>query len=135
MQYAFKPLLDRCFGERMAKTFQVYIMNKEVVTRTSLEGKLTDGGGGVTHYCTREISKTEKVISEEDKAALKLVKELAAEKNLNFRIIDVASLRGKLRARLKGVKATPTIIVGNDRLAGVPRKEEFVALLRGNQDE
>jgi protein-disulfide isomerase len=79
----------------------------------------------------KEISKTEKVISEEDKTALKLVKELAAEKSLKFRVIDVASLKGKLRARLKGVKATPTIIVGNDRLTGVPRKEEFEALLGG----
>jgi len=109
----------------MAKTIQVYIMNKEVITSTSLEGRPIQG-----HYCTvKEISKTEKVISEEDAAALKLVKELATEKNLKFRIIDVASPEGRLRARLKGVKATPTIIVGSNRLTGVPQKEEFEALL------
>jgi hypothetical protein len=105
-------------------------MNKEVITRTSFQGRPVAAAGEV-HYCSvKEISKTEKVISEEDKAALKLVEELAAEKNLRFRVINVASLRGKLRARLKGVKATPTIIVGNNRLTGVPKKEEFETLLK-----
>ncbi len=109
----------------MARTIEVYIVTKEVTTQKSLEGRPIQG-----HYCTvKEISKTEKVISEEDKAALKFVEELAAEKNLRFRIIDVASLKGKLRARLKGVKATPTIILGNNRVVGVPKKEEFEPLL------
>ena len=110
-------------------------MNKEVITRASLNGRALSAAVEAhsrTHDCSmKEISKTEKAISEEDKAALKLVKELAAEKNLRFRIIDVASLKGKLRARLKGVKATPTIIVGHNRLTGVPQKEEFEVLLRG----
>ena len=107
-------------------------MNKEVITSTALEGRPLTAGGEV-HYCSvKEISKTEKVVSEEDKAVLKLIKELAAEKNFRFRVIDVASLNGKLRARLRGVKATPTIIVGNGRLTGVPQKEEVEALLRGN---
>ena len=113
----------------MVRTIEVYIMNKEVITRTGLEGRPLVAAGEV-HYCSvKEISKTEKVISEEDEAALKLVEELAAEKNLRFRVIDVAGLKGKLRARLKGVKATPTIIVGNNRLIGVPKKEEFETLL------
>jgi protein-disulfide isomerase len=83
----------------------------------------------------KEISRTEKVISEEDKAALKLVEEFAAEKKLKFRVVDVATLKGKLMARLRGVKATPTIIIGNNRLTGVPRKEEFAAILKANQDQ
>jgi glutaredoxin len=109
----------------MRKTIEVYVMNKEIITSKSLEGRPVQG-----HYCTvKEISKTEKIISEEDEAALKLVEELAVEKNLRFRVIDVASLRGKLSARLKGVKATPTIIVGGRQIVGVPKKEEFEALL------
>jgi hypothetical protein len=120
----------------MVKTIQVYIMNREVITQAGLEGRTLAAAVEArsrTHDCSiKEISKTEKIISEEDKAALKLVKELAVEKNLRFRVIDVASLRGKLRARLKGVRATPTIIVGNSRLTGVPKKEEFEALLKGN---
>jgi glutaredoxin len=113
----------------MAKTIEVYITNKEVITATSLEGRPLAAAGEV-HYCSmKEISKTEKVISEEDVAALKLVKELAAEQNLKFRIIDVASSKGKLKARLKGVRTTPTIIVGNKRLIGTPKREVFETLL------
>jgi len=114
----------------MAKTIEVYIKNKEVITSTSLEGRPLAAGGEV-HYCSvKEISKTEKVISEEDEAALKLVKELAPEKNIKYRIIDVSSSKGKLKAKLKGVTSTPTIIVGNKRLIGTPKKETFETLLK-----
>jgi glutaredoxin len=113
----------------MAKTIEVYIKNKEVITSTSLEGRPLAAGGEV-HYCSvKEISKTEKVISEEDEAALKLVKELAAEKNLKFQIIDVSSSKGKLKAKLKGVRTTPTIIVGSKHLIGMPKRETFETLL------
>jgi glutaredoxin len=114
----------------MAKTIEVYITNKEVITSTSLEGRPLAAAGEV-HYCSvKEISKTEKVISQEDGAALNLVKELATEKNLKFRIIDVSSSKGKLKARLKGVRTTPTIIVGNKRLIGTPKKEILETLLK-----
>jgi len=100
----------------MAKTIEVYITDKEVITSTSLEGRPRAAGGEV-HYCSmKEISKTEKVTSEEDGVALKLVKELAAEKNLKFQVIDVSSSKEKLKARLKGVGTTPTIIVGKKRV-------------------
>ena len=118
------------------KIIQVYIMNKGVTTRQSLDGSTLAAAvfaHSRTHDCRmKEISKTEKVISEEDKAALELVKELAKEKNLKFQVIDVASLKGKLRAKLRRVKATPTIIVDNNRLTGVPQREEFEAFLGGN---
>jgi hypothetical protein len=110
-------------------------MNKEVITSTSFEGRPLAAGETV-HYCSvKEISKTGKATSEEDEAVLNLVRELAANRGLKFQVIDVASLNGKLKARLNGIKATPTIIVGNNRLIGVPKKEEFEALLKRNQNE
>jgi hypothetical protein len=121
---------------RMAKTVEVYIMNKEIMTQAGVDVSTLAAAVFAhirTHDCSiKETPKSEKIISEEDKAALKVVEELAAENGLRLRIIDIASLRGNLRARLKGIKATPTIIVGNNRLIGVPRKEEFEALLKGN---
>ena len=120
----------------MVRTIEVYIMNKEVITRASLDGRTLAAAvfaHSRTHDCSmKEISKTEEIMSEENEAALKLVEELAAEKNLRCRVIDVTSLKGRLRARLKGVKSTPTIIVGNNRIVGMPQKEEFEVLLRGN---
>ena len=120
----------------MAKTIQVYIMNKKVTTRESLDGSTQAAAAFAhsrTHDCSmKEVPKTEKVISKEDEAALKLVEEIATEKNIRFQVIDVAGLKGKLRARLKGVKTTPTIIVGNNRLLGVPQKKEIEPFLRAD---
>jgi len=114
----------------MAKAIEVYITNKEVVTRTSLEGRPLAAAGEV-HYCSvKEISKIEKVICEEDEVALKLVRDLATKKNLKFRVVDVSSSKGKLRAKLKRVRTTPTIIVGNKRLIGTPKREIFETLLQ-----
>jgi hypothetical protein len=113
----------------MAQTIEVYITNKEVVTQTALEGKPLAAAGTV-HYCSvKEIMKTEKTISEEEKTALSLVETLARERNLKVQVVNVSSLKGKLKARIKGVKSTPTIIVGNQRMVGVPKREEFMALL------
>lgn len=113
----------------MAKTIEVYITNREVITQTGLEGRPLAAGDGV-HYCSvKEISKTERIVPDEDKAALQLVKTLVAKKGFKIQVIDIANLKGKIRARLKGVKTTPTIIVGNNRLVGVPEKEDFEALL------
>jgi glutaredoxin len=111
-------------------------MNKEVITRAGVNGRTLEAAVEAhsrTHDCSMKgFSKTQKVISEEDEVVLKLVKELAAKKNFRFRVIDVTSLNGKLMATLKGVKATPTIIVGNNRFTGVPKREEFEAFLKGH---
>jgi len=116
----------------MEKTIEVFIMNREVVTRASLEGRPLAAGGTV-HYCTiKELAKTEtgKIFSEEDEKALQLVRAFTTEKRFEIRIIDVACFRGKLKAMLRKVRTTPTIIVGGKRIVGVPKKEEFEALLK-----
>jgi protein-disulfide isomerase len=113
----------------MGKTIEVYIKTKEVITRTSLEGRPLAAGGTV-HYCSvKKIAKTEKMISEEEKAALTLAETFANQGKFHVHVIDVTNAKGKLRARLKGVKSTPTIVVGNKQLVGVPKKEEIYALL------
>jgi len=127
-------LLNLCgaaesWEEIVVKTIEVYIMNKEVITQTAIEGRPLAAGGGV-HYCTvKEVAKTEKIVSNEDKAAIQLVEALVAGKGLKIRIIDMASFKGKVKARLKGVKTTPIIIVGNNRIVGVPKKRELSAIL------
>jgi len=112
------------------RTVEVFIMNREVVTRPSVEGRPLAAGGTV-HYCTvKELANTEtgKIFSEEDETALQLVKKLAKEKCLNVQIIDVTSFKGKMKALLRRVKTTPTIIFGKNRIVGVPRREELEAM-------
>jgi protein-disulfide isomerase len=113
----------------MGKTIELYIKTKEVITQTSLEGRPLAAGETV-HYCSiKEIAKTEKIISEEEKAAVTLAKTIANERKFHVDVIDMASVKGKLRAKLNGIKATPTIVVGNKQLVGMPKKEEIEALL------
>jgi hypothetical protein len=126
-------LLNLCYrricGEIMGKTIEVYIKTKEVITQTSLEGRPLAAGGTV-HYCSvKEIAKIEKMISEEEKAALTLAETFANHRKFHIDVIDMANVKGKLRARLKGIKSTPTIVIGNKQLVGVPKKEEIYALL------
>ena len=78
---------------RMAKTVEVYIMNKEVMTHAGVD--VSTFAAAVfahirTHDCSiKETPKSERIISEEDKAALKLVEELAAENSLRLIVIDM----------------------------------------------
>jgi protein-disulfide isomerase len=116
----------------MGKIVEVYVMNREVVTRLSYEGRPLAAGSTV-HYCTvKELAKTEtgRMFSEEDEKALQLVRAFAAEKEFKVRIIDVAYFRGKFKAMLRKVWTTPTIVVGRKRIVGVPKKEEFEELLK-----
>jgi len=114
----------------MGKQIEIYVTTKEVVTQTTLEGRPLPGAGNV-HYCAvKEISKTEKMISEEEKQALTLIQEFARENGFTVQVIDLATLKGKLRARRNGINSTPTIIVGKSRLVGVPKEGEIEALLK-----
>jgi protein-disulfide isomerase len=113
----------------VGRTIEVYVMNKEVVTQTVIEGRPLAAGDTV-HYCTvKEIAKTEKILSEKDREALQLVQTIATQRKYKVQIIDLASLKGKMKARLKGVRTTPTIIVGGNRIEGVPKKEQLEEIL------
>jgi len=115
----------------VAGTIEVYIMNREVVTQMSFEGRPLAAGSTV-HYCTvKELAKTKtgKIFSEEDETALRLVREFAAEKGFEVRVVDTASFKGRMKAMMKRVKTTPTIIFGDARVVGVPKKEELEAML------
>lgn len=113
----------------MVRTIEVYVDVKEVTTQTYFEGRPLAGAGNV-HYCSvKELSKTEKMVSEEEKVALRLVETFCNNNIFKIQIINVSSLKGKLKARQRDVKSTPTIVVGNKRFVGVPNKQEIEALL------
>ena len=107
----------------------LFIRNQEVIVDKAFIGRpLSDGVQ--THWCTfKETFKTQKILPKEDAAALKIVKELANEKGLVLEIHDVSSFKGKIKAKMKGVKTTPTVIIGKQRIEGVPTKEQLLSLL------
>ncbi|MEM2102156.1 MAG: hypothetical protein QXM22_01420 [Candidatus Bathyarchaeia archaeon] len=115
----------------MPRIVEVYISSKEIVTQTSIEGRPLAAGGTV-HYCTIKgllATKTEKILSKEDETTLQLIQKIAIEKNLKVQIIDVAKFTGKIKAFLKRVKNTPTIIFEKNRIVGTPKTEELKIML------
>jgi hypothetical protein len=83
------------------------------------------------HWCTfKETYKSEKVMPETDKAALEVAREIAKETGVKLRIYDISSFKGKIKASLRGVRKTPTIIIGKKRMEGVPKKEQLYSLVR-----
>jgi predicted DsbA family dithiol-disulfide isomerase len=108
----------------MPKVIEVYVKNEEVLTQPTYIGRPLKG-----HWCTfKETYKSEKVMSETDKAALKIAEEVAKETGIELKVYDISSIKGKMKASLKGVKNTPTIVVGKNKVEGVPEKEQLMSL-------
>jgi hypothetical protein len=68
--------------------------------------------------------------SETHQQAIEVARKVAEEKGMKVKIYNTSSRMGKLRAKLKRVKHTPTIIVGDGRITGNVTKERLLALLK-----
>jgi protein-disulfide isomerase len=66
---------------------------------------------------------------EADRLALEIVREIAKEKGIKVEVFDISSFKGKLKAKFASVKETPTIVVGNRKIEGIPDKEQILKLL------
>jgi hypothetical protein len=71
----------------------------------------------------------ERVLPDADRQALDIVKEIAKNRNLQVVIYDVSTFKGRFIAALKGVKRTPTIIIGKQKIEEVPNKEQLLNML------
>ncbi len=101
---------------------EVYIKNEKVPLIQGVSHPLDE------HPCLdRNISRTESVLSDRDKLALTCVDQFASERSLPVEVYDVHTYRGRLRAFLKGIRTTPTVVVDKQRFEG---KELTVEQLR-----
>lgn len=104
---------------------EVFIKEKEVAT-----GKVYVGSTVREHWCTfKEGDKKEKIMPEQDKTALGIAEKVAKENGFRIKVHNVSSFGGRLRARRRGVKNTPTIVVGEQKIEGVPTREQILSLL------
>ena len=104
----------------MTDRLEVYIRNENVVLSTGIIRPVAD------HSCSDGMTgKTERIMSENDRSALKIAEEFADENGLSVEIYDVRSIKGKMKARLRHVETTPTIIIGNSRVEGEFTPEEL----------
>jgi hypothetical protein len=97
----------------MAGKIEVYIRNKEVlVQRTFVRGPSD-------HPCMdKESLIYERVMPDVDRLTLEVVTDFAKEKGLQVEICDISTFKGKLKASVKGINKTPTVIIGKSRIEG-----------------
>lgn len=84
---------------------EVFIEQEEVITGQGIVGQpLSDGV--TTHYCTvHDTYKTEQILTEESKKVLEEATEKAKEINAEVIVYNLSSLKGKLAAKVKGIKS------------------------------
>jgi len=110
----------------MPKVMEVYVKKEEVLTQSAYIGRPVGD-----HWCTfKETYKSEKVMSEADKEALKVAEKVARDTGIRLKVYDISSFKGKMKASLKGVKKTPTIILGKERIESVPNERDLLLLAK-----
>lgn len=79
---------------------EVFIRNEEFLLQSTQIGRPV-----MDHYCTaHDTFKTEKILSEESRRVFAEASQKAKELNVQVVVYDIATFKGQLIARLKGVK-------------------------------
>jgi hypothetical protein len=98
----------------MVDKIEVYIRSEEVITGEAVGGRVV-----AEHGCTViRGSKTDKVMSEADRTALEVASQFAHERGLQVAVCNLGTFAGRVKARQKGIKTTPTIVIGASRIEG-----------------
>lgn len=109
----------------MKKVIEVFFVNEEVPASGPTYSEAVSG-----HPCTGAVTyRTDQIMPEVDQQMLRMVLEIAQEKELVVKLYDVATWRGRLKAFLKGVKETPTVVVGDKRIVGAVTRNELESFL------
>jgi hypothetical protein len=99
---------------------EVYIRNEEVSIPDEYVRPVAD------HGCTDgQHFRVQRSISESDRQALNCVQEFADSKGLTVEVCDTNTFAGRMKAWVKGVKTTPTVMIGNSRIQGDLTPEEL----------
>lgn len=84
---------------------EVFVRKEEVITERAIVGRpMSDGV--TTHYCTtHDTFKTEQVLTDDSRKVLEEANEKARELNAEVIVYNLSTLKGRLAARLRGVKS------------------------------
>lgn len=114
----------------MRRVIEVFIRNEKVEVpcgyAETVSGHRCAGGFPGTG---EQTFRTEKVLNEADRQVLEIAQKVAGAKNLQVKIHDVCTLSGKIRARLMGIKETPTIVVEGQKIREPLTEERYLSLL------
>jgi len=110
------------------KLIEIFVKNELVAAGTYQAWALISPG----HECTRTPiteARLESVLPENHKQVVEIVEKIAKEKGMQLRVHNVSSPSGKLRAFLKGVNKTPTILFRNEKVTGEITESRLLSLL------
>lgn len=68
-------------------------------------------------------------LPQNDKKALELLTTFTKGNRLKLKVYDISTLKGELKAKIKGVKTTPATIIGTHKIYGVPDVEMLQKML------
>lgn len=114
----------------MRRVIEVFIRNEKVDVpggyAQTVSGHRCAGGFPGTGAQT---FRTERAMNETDRQALETIQKIAGTKNIQIKIHDVCTLSGKIRAHLKGIKKTPTIVIKGQKIHEPLTEQRCLSLL------
>ena len=102
----------------MVNQIEIYVKKKRQIVRQYVTPPVWDGYQH--HACmSKQVTEHEEVLPDADTQALRTVDQLAAEFAVSFKIYNVASFAGKLRAKSRGITKTPTLILNGEKIENI----------------
>ena len=102
----------------MGNQIEVFVKKKKSVSRQYVTPPVSDGY--VHHGCmSKQVTEYDEALPEADKIVLEIANQFASERDIQVKVHDVSTFTGKLRAMLKRVRKTPTVIIGNEKIDDV----------------
>ena len=102
----------------MTNQIEVYVRKRRQIVRQYVTPPVWDGYQH--HACmSKEVTEQEEVLPDAENQALRIVDQLATEFAVAFKVYDVTTVAGKLRARSRGITKTPTLVVNGDKIENI----------------
>jgi hypothetical protein len=112
----------------LSRTIEVFVSNQEVITGHFKTVEFSTPG----HPCTAKpiiAPILESVLPKNHLQIIEMIKKVAREHGFKIKIYNTSSRLGKIKAFLKGVKKTPTVIINNQKVTGKITEEKLLSLL------
>ena len=119
----------------MPGKIEIYVRIRKVASNLGSERSVTDAfqprmsRWGWTNV-DGDLSSVQKSMPESDEDALNCAREFADNEGLSIEVLDVNSSRGRIKARTKGVKVIPAIVIGKHRIEGSFTPEQLKSKLK-----
>lgn len=103
---------------RVTNQIEIYVRKRRQIVRQYVTPPVWDGYQH--HACmSKQVTEHEEVLPDADNDALRIVDQLTTEFGVSFKVYNVATLTGKLRARLKGITKTPTVFLNGEKIEDI----------------